>query len=107
MLHTSKLKVKKGDTVRVMTGKDRGREGRVERVWPKEAVVLVPGINEYKRHVKPRGEGRPGEIMTLSRPISVSKIMVIDPKTKQPTRVGYRFDGDKKIRVSRKSGADL
>lgn len=91
----------------IISGKDKGKTGAVERVFQKEATVLIPGLNTYKKHVKPRGEGRPGEIMTLSRPLNVSKVMVVDPKSKLPARIGFRFDGDKKIRVTRKFGTDL
>ncbi len=102
-----KIKIRKGDNVVVISGKDKGKQGIVERVWQKEATVLVPGLNVYKKHVKPRGEGRPGEIMTLSRPLNLGKVMVVDPKSKLPARIGYRFEGKKKIRVTRKYGTDL
>ncbi len=102
-----KLKIKKGDTVMVMAGKDKGKTGKIERVFPKKGKVLIMGVGEYKRHVKSRGDGKPGEIMTLPRPISVAKVKIVDPKSKLPTRIGFRFDGEKKIRVSRKSNADL
>jgi len=101
------MKLKKGDTIRVTTGKDRGREGQVERVFVTEESVLVPGLNQYKKHRKAQGEGRPGEIVTLSRPLPMAKIAIICPKCKQPSRVGYRIEGDKKIRVCRKCNADL
>lgn len=96
-----KLKIKKGDTVVVMAGKNRGKRGKVERVFPKEGRVLIPGVNEYKKHVKKQGE-RAGEIVTLSRPMKASVVAVVCPKCKQPTRVGYRLVDDKKIRVCRK-----
>ena len=102
-----KLKIKKGDNVMIISGKDKGKQGAVERVFAKERTVLVPGLNTYKKHVKPRGEGRPGEIMTLSRPLNISKVMLIDPKSNKPARVGYKFDGGKKVRVTRKYGNEL
>jgi large subunit ribosomal protein L24 len=101
------MKIKKGDNVKIMSGKDRGREGKVEKVFLKEEKVLVPGLNQYKKHRKPQGEGKPGEILTLNRPISVAKLALMCPKCKQPTRVGYRFLAEKKIRVCRKCEADI
>lgn len=102
-----KLKLKKGDNIVVISGKDKGKQGTIEKVFAKEARVLVPGLNTYKKHVKPRGEGRPGEIMTLSRPLNVSKVMLVDPKTKKPARIGFKFEGDKKVRVTRKYNTEL
>lgn len=96
------MKIKKGDLIQIMTGRDRTRQGRVERINLSENTILVPGLNQYKKHRKPQGENRPGEIVTLDRPINVSKVALICPKCKQPTRIGYRFVGDKKERVCRK-----
>lgn len=94
------MKIKKGDLVKVTAGKDKGREGKVERVWIDK--ILVPGVNQYKKHVKPQGEGRPGEIVTLSRPLPVGNVALVCPKCKQQTRVGYKFINDKKVRICRK-----
>lgn len=94
------MKIKKGDLIRVTAGKDRGREGKVERAWPDK--ILVPGVNQYKKHVKPQGEGKPGEIVTLARPLPVGNVALVCPKCKQQTRVGYKFINDKKVRVCRK-----
>ncbi len=107
MSNNFKIKLKKGDLVKVIAGKDRGRQGKVERVLPKEGRVLVPGINQYKKHRKPQGEGRPGEILTLARPLPLGNVALLCPKCKQPTRVGYRFDSINKIRVCRKCDADI
>ena len=94
------MKIKKGDLVKVTAGKDRGREGKVERVWADK--ILVPGVNQYKKHVKPQGEGRPGEIVALPRPLPVGNVALVCPKCKQQTRVGYKFINDKKVRICRK-----
>jgi large subunit ribosomal protein L24 len=101
------MKIKKGDTVMVTTGKNRGKQAKVERVFPDLGSVLIPGANEYKKHRKSQGENRPGEILTLSRPILLSKVALICPKCKQQTRVGYKFVDSKKIRVCRKCDADI
>ncbi len=101
-------KIKTGDKVMVLRGKDKGREGTVERVFPKKGVAFVPGINIYKKHVKKQmaADGK-GGIYEIPRPIAVSKLAVIDPKTKKPTRVGFKVQGDKKLRISIKSGVIL
>lgn len=90
----------------VTVGKDRGRSGVITRVWPKDEAVLVEGLNQYKKHVKP-AQGRPGEILTLSRPYNVSKVAMVCPKCKQITRVGYRFHNEAKVRVCRKCDSDI
>lgn len=96
------MKIKKGDLVQITTGRDRGRQGKVERLVLADNSVVIPGLNQYKKHRKPQGDNRPGEIVTLDRPISVAKVALVCPKCKQVTRVGYRLVGDKKERVCRK-----
>lgn len=95
----------------IISGKDKGRSGRVEKVFPQTNTIVVPGINEYKKHRKPvsaaAGQERPGEIVTLVRPLAASKVAVVCPKCKLITRVGYRMDGDKKVRICRKCDNDL
>ncbi|OGC93033.1 50S ribosomal protein L24 [Candidatus Amesbacteria bacterium RIFCSPHIGHO2_02_FULL_47_9] len=96
------MKIRKGDLVKITAGKDKGREGKVERVFSRESRVLVPGVNQYKKHIKPQGEGRPGDIVTLSRPMPMGNVALICPKCKQVTRVGYQVTGEKKVRICRK-----
>lgn len=97
------MKIKKQDKVIVTAGKDKGRMGIVEKVFPKEFKVLVGGINLYKKHLKPRGEGKPGGIIEIPRPISVAKIALICPKCNQPTRVGWQLTKEKeKLRICKK-----
>ncbi len=91
----------------VTAGKDKGKSGKIERIFPAEARVLVPNMNQYKKHRKPQGEGRPGEILTLSRPLPVGNVALICPRCKQPTRIGWRWDQTKKVRVCRKCEADI
>ena len=102
-----KIKIKKGDLVAVTVGKDSGRTGKIERVYPAQGAVLIVGINQYKKHRKAQGENKPGEIVTLDRPIDVAKVALVCPRCKQQTRVGYRIQGDKKIRVCRKCDQDI
>jgi large subunit ribosomal protein L24 len=98
------LKIKKGDKVRVITGSDKGKEGTVEVVFPKKGTAYVPGVGLYKKHVKAQvaRDGK-GGVYELFRPIAVSKLAVIDPKSGKPTRIKFQISGDKKLRVSAKS----
>jgi large subunit ribosomal protein L24 len=99
-----KLKIKKGDQVVVTTGRDRGKTGEVLEVLPKENRVKVQGINIVKRHTKP-SQTQPGVIVEKEATIHVSNISHIDPKTKQPTRIGYKFLADgRKVRFAKRSG---
>ena len=90
--------------MQVTTGKDRGKRGKIETVFPKKKAVLVAGVNIYKRHLKPRGEGKPGGIVDITKPLSVAKIALICPKCGEPTRVGYQEKGESqsKMRICRK-----
>ncbi|MEK7565436.1 MAG: 50S ribosomal protein L24 [Patescibacteria group bacterium] len=96
------MKIKKGDKVKVIKGKDRNKEGEVARVFPKNDKVLINGLNLYKRHLQPRGEGQKGEIKELSRPFPASNVQLICPKCKLITRVGYQVDDGKKARICKK-----
>ena len=104
------MKVHKGDTVIVISGKDKGAKGKVIQAFPKEERVLVEGVNRIKKHVAnsytERG-AESGGIVTQEAPIHVSNVMILDSDGK-PTRVGYRFDEDgKKIRVAKSNGKDI
>ncbi|GIQ71205.1 50S ribosomal protein L24 [Xylanibacillus composti] len=103
--HNNKLHVKKEDTVMVITGKDKGKKGRVIAAFPRENRVLVEGINMVKKHAKPSQQNPQGGILTQEAPIHVSNVMLIDPKSGQPTRIGYKvLDNGKKVRVAKRSG---
>lgn len=102
-----KMKIKKGDTVAVITGKDRGTTGKVLRVIPKRSQVLVEGVNVKKRHQRSNKARGQGQIIDKTLPIHVSNVMIVDPKTSKPTRVGMKMDGGKKVRVTTKSGSTL
>lgn len=101
------MHVKKGDKVKVLTGKDRGKEGTVLAVFPKKQRVLVEGVNMIKKHAKPSQENPQGGILNVEAPIHVSNVLPIDPKTGEPTRVGYEIRDGKKVRIAKKSGAVL
>jgi len=86
-----------------MAGKDKGKTGKVEKVLPKVAAVLVEGVNKYKKHLKPQGEGKPGGIVEISKPLPVANVVLLCPKCQKPTRVGYQTDrSNKKYRICKK-----
>ncbi|MCL4353672.1 50S ribosomal protein L24 [Patescibacteria group bacterium] len=95
-------KIRKGDEVKIMTGKDRGRTGKVEKVLTKAGKIIVAGANQYKRHLKARSQNQPSEIITLVKPISIANVSLICPKCSLPTRVGFLLERNKKIRVCKK-----
>ena len=97
-------KIKKGDRVVVLTGKDKGRQGQVLRVLPKDNRVLVAGVNMVKRHTRPTQGDPQGGIKNKEATLHISNVACIDPKSGEPTRVGFKIDGDKKVRVAKKSG---
>ena len=99
-----KLKIKKGDKVIVITGKDKGKTGEVTKVLVQENKVIVSGINMAKRHTKPSQESA-GGIISKEMPIQISNVAYVDPKTNKPTRLGVKIDKDgRKARVAKKSG---
>ncbi|HHU28467.1 TPA: 50S ribosomal protein L24 [bacterium] len=103
------MKIKKGDKVRIMVGDSslKGKEGIVTKVLRKENKVIVEGLNVVIKHQKPNQAHPDGARIEKEAPIHVSNVMVLDPKTNEPTRVGYKFEDGKKIRVAKKSGARL
>ncbi|MGQ0601807.1 MAG: 50S ribosomal protein L24 [Anaerolineales bacterium] len=102
------MKIKKGDTVEVIAGKDKGKRGEVLRVIPKENRVVVQGVAVRKKHKKAaqNQQGRQGapQIMEFDAPIHASNVMIVDPKTNKPTRVGYKREGDQWVRFAKQSG---
>jgi len=108
---TRGMKIKKGDHVVVIAGKDIGREGVVIQVYPADQRVLVQGVSMIRKNTKVNYQGRRGAkeggIVTQEAPIHVSNVALIDPETKKPARAGYRLDGEKKVRVIRPSGKDV
>jgi LSU ribosomal protein L24P len=96
------MKVKKGDKVKVIYGKDKGRQGVIERVYKKSNKVLIPGINLFKRHLKKTEQNPQGGVVDVPRPIDVSKLMLICPKCGKPTRVGFKREKGSKVRYCKK-----
>lgn len=102
-----KLHIKKGDTVYVNAGNDKGKTGKVLSVDPAKDRAIVEGINLVSKHTKPNPKQPQGGIIRQEASIHVSNLNLIDPKTKTPTRVGYKFDGENKIRYAKKSGEEI
>jgi large subunit ribosomal protein L24 len=101
-----KLRIKKGDKVIVLTGKDKGKQGEVLLMIPAENRAVVSGINIAKRHQK-QTPSQEGGIVAKNLPIHVSNLALRDPKSGKPTRVGYKLIGDKKVRVAKRSGEQI
>ncbi len=102
------MKIRKGDRVRVLSGKDRGLEGEVMFAFPDEDKVIVEGVNMMKKHQKPQQQNQPGGIIDIDMPMHVSNVAILSPTDGKPTRVGYRFTPEgKKVRICRRTGADL
>ena len=105
------MRIKKGDKVMVISGDDKGVQGDVIRVIPKDNRIVVSGVNIVKKHQRPRQGGRSqvqGGIIEFEAPIHISNVMLVDPKSNEPTRVNVRRDDEgKRIRVARKSGTDI
>ena len=102
------MKIKTGDNVKVLIGKDRGKTGKVSQVLKNnkndQNYVVVEGLNIRKKHLRPQRSGEKGQTIELSFPVNASNVMLIDPSSKKPTRVGYKIEGKDKKRISKKSG---
>jgi large subunit ribosomal protein L24 len=101
------MKIRKDDNVIVISGKDKGKTGKVLKAFPRDGKIIITGVNVVKAHERPRKSGQKGQIVEKSLPFSVSNVMIVDPKTGKGSRVGMKKDGDKKVRVSKKSGSTL
>jgi large subunit ribosomal protein L24 len=103
-----KIRLKKGDTVQVLAGKYKGKTGKVTATHSSENKVTVEGVNIVKKHVKPNNAYPQGGIIDITKPIWVSKVAVVDPTSKKPTRIGYKLDKDgNKTRVYKASGKEI
>ena len=96
------MKVKKGDTIEVILGKDKGKKGKVDKALPKQRKVLVSGVNIVKKHKKSTSQQDPGGIIDVVKPIDVSKVALICPKCGLKVRIGYRQEEKSKIRICKK-----
>lgn len=96
------MKLRKGDTVKVVRGKDQGKTGKIEKVLSKSGKVLITGVNMYKRHLKARSQKQPSEIATIIKPFPLMNVMFVCPKCHLPARIGYMIEDNKKIRICKK-----
>ena len=101
------LKIKKGDTVKVLSGNDKGKTGEVLEVMPRTQKVVVKGINMKTKHVKPRRQGEEGGIITREFPIHMCKLSVVCPKCGKAVRIGFEMDKDNKVRVCKSCGEKI
>jgi len=96
------MKIKKGDNVKMLAGKDRSKTGKVLHVFPKEGRVVVEGLNKIKKHTRAKKQGQKGQIIEKERAVDISNVQFICGKCGKPTRVGYKMEGDKKVRFCKK-----
>lgn len=101
------MKFKKGDDVKIVTGKDKGKTGKIEKVFPKENKVLILGVNRYKRHLKAKSQSQPSEIATIEKPLPVANVQLVCPKCHTVTRVGFSLQDNKKVRICKKCEQSL
>ena len=101
------MKIKKGDQVLIISGKDRGRKGKILDVFPKDGRVVVEAVNIKKRHVKPKKSGEKGQIVEMPAPIHISNVKLICSKCGKATRIGYKIIDKKKFRTCKKCGQEI
>ncbi|MBI2591627.1 MAG: 50S ribosomal protein L24 [Candidatus Brennerbacteria bacterium] len=96
------MKLKKGDTIKIIKGKDRGKTGKVINVDRLNNKITAEGLNLFKKHSKPKRQGQKGEVILVTRPLNAANAMIVCPACKQTARVGYRFENDVKLRLCKK-----
>ncbi|MGH8927649.1 MAG: 50S ribosomal protein L24 [Acidimicrobiia bacterium] len=101
------MRLREGDRVVVISGKDAGKDSRISKVIPKKDQVIVEGVNTARKHQRPRGQTMQGGVIDKDMPIHVSNVMIYCDDCSQPTRIGYRFDDNGKHRICRRCGSDL
>lgn len=101
------IKLKKKDKIKILTGKDRGKTGEIERIYAKQNKVLVPGLNLYKKHIQKSEQTPQGGVVEVPRPLNVSNIVFICPKCSKPAKIGFKVEKNKKIRICRKCNSKV
>lgn len=96
------MKLKKNDTVLIVKGKDKGKQGKVEKVFSKNNMVLVPGVNLYKRHHKSKVQNKPSEIIEITKPYPIGNVVLVCPNCHKQSRIGYKMENKEKIRICKK-----
>lgn len=101
------MKIRKGDQILIISGKDKGRKGKVIEAFPAQGRIVVEGINLRKKHMRPKKSGEKGQIVELPGSLAVSNTKIICPKCKKATRIGYKAEGKKKYRICKKCGQEI
>ena len=101
------MKIKKSDNVIIIAGKDKGKKGKVIKALPSQDRIVVEGANIKKRHMRPKKSGQKGQIVEIPASIHISNVQIIESKTGEPTRIGTKIVNGKKIRISKKTGAEI
>lgn len=101
------MKLKKGDLVQVMSGKEKGKRGKISRVYPEDFRIMVEGVNVKKKHRKPTKSGEKGQIIEKQNPIASAKVQLVCSKCAKPVRLGYKVEGKTKIRICRKCKSEV
>ncbi|MES2087765.1 MAG: 50S ribosomal protein L24 [Patescibacteria group bacterium] len=101
------MKIKQKDNVIIIAGKDKGKTGKITRVFPKKDMVLIAGFNLKKKHQRARKSGEKGQIIDRPMPIHVSNVMIVDPDTARPVKTGRKLVGERFVRINRKSGKEI
>ncbi len=101
------MKIKKGDQVEIIAGKDKGKRGQVVRTLPVAGKVVVEGLNLRTEHVKASRQGEKGQRVQVAAPLDMSNVMLVCPHTNKVTRVGYRIEGDQKVRISKRAQKEI
>lgn len=101
------MKIKKDDTVRIITGKDQGKTGKVTHVFPKEERIVVEGVNIHKKHTKPKRQGQKGQTIQMPMPIHVSNAMIVCPGCSRAVRINKKVIGAKKVRICKKCAGEI
>jgi len=101
------MKLKKGDNVIVLTGKDKGKKGKITRAFPSENKVVIEGLNIVKKHQRARKTGEKGQTIKVAMPLHVSNVAIVDPKTEKGSRIGTKKVGDTKVRIAKKSNQEI
>jgi len=101
------MKIHKGDQALIISGKDKGRKGKVIEALPKDGRVVVEGLNIRKKHMRPKKSGEKGQIIEMPSPLDVSDLKIICPKCGKPARIGYKIEGKKKYRICKKCKQEI
>ncbi len=101
------MKIKKGDTIKILVGKDGKKTGKVLKVFPDKGKILIEGLNLYKKHAKPKKQGEKGSIVMVPRPIDLSNVMLVCSSCGKSARVGFKIEGEKKFRICKKCSSKI